>query len=140
MTNSADAALRDALRAPYARVFYAEPEGGYSTALLEWPGCFSSGDTLEDAMAELEDAMRVWLESRLARGLPIPPPIRGSDHKTRMSVQLPMALRERIAELALAGGMSQNRWITEALLGVAMGANAPAQAGGRIAEEPPSYE
>lgn len=38
------------------------------------PGCFSAGDTLEDAMIQAESAIAVWIETALDAGQEIPAP------------------------------------------------------------------
>ena len=38
------------------------------------PGCFSAGDTLEDAMIQAEDAITGWIETALDSGQDIPAP------------------------------------------------------------------
>ena len=39
-------------------------------------GCFSAGDTLEEAMIQAEDAITGWIETALDDGQAIPPPTR----------------------------------------------------------------
>lgn len=38
------------------------------------PGCFSAGDSLDEALANAEEAILGWLETRLDSGEDIPPP------------------------------------------------------------------
>ena len=38
------------------------------------PGCFSAGDTLEEAMIQAEDAITGWIEATLDEGQAIPAP------------------------------------------------------------------
>ena len=66
-------------------------------------------------MENLEDAMVVWMEVHLEQGRELPPPIRDTEFTSRMSIQVNQPLRERIAELAAARGISQNRLIGEML-------------------------
>ncbi len=113
------AVVAETLAAPYLRVFLPESVGGYSAEVVEFPGCFSSGETTDEAMANLDEAMALWIEVRLDRGLPIPPPIKRTHSKARMSVQMTPTLKERVAELAGAQGMSQNAWVVEALTAAA---------------------
>ncbi len=39
------------------------------------PGCVSQGDTREEALANIQDAIKGYLESLAKHGEPIPPPI-----------------------------------------------------------------
>ncbi len=59
---------------PYARVLVPDESGRYSAKILELPGCFAEGDTAEEALEELEEAMRVWVEAALEDGFDIPEP------------------------------------------------------------------
>ncbi len=38
-----------------------EPDGGYSVDVPALPGCFSEGDTLEEALAGIREAAETWL-------------------------------------------------------------------------------
>ena len=43
-------------------VYTAAPEGGYTAIIEEVPGAISEGETLEEARANLSDALRMVLE------------------------------------------------------------------------------
>lgn len=77
MNDDFDAQVASILRRPYHRVVSGEPDSGYFAEVLEFPGCWTAGETAEEAFANLDDAMRGWVESVLMRGLPIPEPIAG---------------------------------------------------------------
>ncbi|HMO96362.1 MAG TPA: type II toxin-antitoxin system HicB family antitoxin [Tepidiformaceae bacterium] len=64
------------LRQPYHRVISGNPEDGYLGEVPELPGCYTTGDTPVEALANLEEAMAAWLESCLISGDPIPGPAR----------------------------------------------------------------
>ena len=38
-----------------------EPEGGYTVTVPSLPGCISCGETFEEAMEMIKDAMKDWL-------------------------------------------------------------------------------
>ena len=46
----------------YEAVFHPEPEGGFSVSVPRLPGCFSEGNTLEDAEANISEAIICHLE------------------------------------------------------------------------------
>ncbi len=48
-------------------VFREAPEGGYVAFVEEMPGAASQGETLEEARENLEDAVRLLIESRRER-------------------------------------------------------------------------
>ena len=54
---------------PYSVVLVPCEEGGYFVKIAELPGCMSQGETLEEALAMIEDAKRGWLEVALNDGL-----------------------------------------------------------------------
>jgi len=47
-------------------------EGGYTVMVPTLPGCITEGDTLEDALDNAKDAVRLYLEDMAAQGEPIP--------------------------------------------------------------------
>ena len=47
-------------------------EGGYTVTVPALPGCVTQGETLEEAIAMAEDAIRGYIESLLKDGEPIP--------------------------------------------------------------------
>ena len=52
--------------------FEVADEGGYIVSAPELPGCMTEGDTFEEAMAMIEDAMQGWLEVALEHVDPVP--------------------------------------------------------------------
>ena len=52
--------------------FQSEPEGGYTVSVPSLPGCISYGDTFEQALEMIKDAMDGWLVVARAEGVPIP--------------------------------------------------------------------
>lgn len=58
----------------YEVVLQAEPEGGYSVFAPTLPGCASQGETREEALAMIKEAIEGYLESLEAHGDPVPPP------------------------------------------------------------------
>ncbi len=49
-----------------------DPEGGYSASVPTLPGCHSHGDTEEEALASIAEALEGCLETYKAEGLPVP--------------------------------------------------------------------
>ena len=46
----------------------------FGVVVPDRPGCFSAGDTLEEALANAEEAIAVWMEAELDAGRSIPLP------------------------------------------------------------------
>ena len=51
------------MRLELTAVFHEAEEGGYVAQVLEIPGAISQGETLEEARANLEDAVRLLIET-----------------------------------------------------------------------------
>ena len=49
-----------------------QEEGGYAVYVPNLPGCVSQGETREEAMANIKEAISLYLESLKARGIPLP--------------------------------------------------------------------
>lgn len=47
-------------------------EDGYVARCVDLQGCYAQGDTYEEAIENVEDAIRLHLEERIARGQPLP--------------------------------------------------------------------
>ncbi|MFG1278268.1 type II toxin-antitoxin system HicB family antitoxin [Xanthobacter autotrophicus] len=62
---------------PYAIVIEAlseEDGGGYVALVPDLPGCMSDGETPEEAVSNVEDAVSEWLEAAKEMGRAIPAP------------------------------------------------------------------
>jgi len=46
----------------YNAIFAPEKEGGYSVSVPDLPGCFSQGDTFEEAENNIKEAIELYLE------------------------------------------------------------------------------
>jgi predicted RNase H-like HicB family nuclease len=46
----------------------------FGVVVPDLPGCFSAGDTLDEAMVNAEDAVVTWIDATLDRGEAIPQP------------------------------------------------------------------
>lgn len=104
------------------------------------PGCFSAGDTLDEAMAAAEDAVAGWIDAALDDGLPIPPPssldaLRQNtdyagwsfgivsvdpavldDTTERVNITLPRRVLNRLDALAKAANESRSGYIAQLTL------------------------
>lgn len=56
----------------YTALFEAEADGGYHASCPALPGCHSEGDTLDEAIVNLREAMSVYIQSLQAHGEPVP--------------------------------------------------------------------
>ncbi len=51
-----------------------DPDGGYVAVIPALPGCYSQGETVEEALANARDAILLTIEDMRERGEPIPDP------------------------------------------------------------------
>ena len=56
----------------YKVVLEPQEEGGYTVYVPTLPGCVSQGETTEETMANIREAIEVYLESIKGRGLALP--------------------------------------------------------------------
>lgn len=50
--------------------------GGFSALVPDLPGCVSDGETPEEAITNVQDAIAAWMEAAKDMGRPIPAPSR----------------------------------------------------------------
>lgn len=85
-------------------------EGGYIVSYPDLPGCFSMGDTIENAIANALDAKRVWLEAAIADGVEIQLPGSLDGYSGQFKLRIPKSLHRSLAEHSKAEGISMNQY------------------------------
>jgi antitoxin HicB len=100
---------------PYTIELQHEPEGGWFVRVKELRGCMSQGDTAEEAVVMIQEAMELWLEVALEDGAPIPEPRPLEDYSGRFVVRVPRSLHRELVESATREGVSLNQYINVAL-------------------------
>lgn len=115
MDNSVSELVASHLKQPYARLIIPETDGAFRGEILEFPGCITTGDTPDEALAALEDAARSWLEAALALGQNIPNPIDNNEFSGRLVLRLSKSLHKKAARLAEREGVSLNQFIAVSL-------------------------
>ena len=58
----------------HINVFYSDEDDCYIADIPDLEGCSASGDTPEEAVAEVQIAKELWLDAAREIGKPIPPP------------------------------------------------------------------
>lgn len=56
----------------YTVILDREPDGGFHASCPALPGCHSQGDTLDEVMGNIREAIEVYLESLTEHGEPLP--------------------------------------------------------------------
>jgi predicted RNase H-like HicB family nuclease len=128
-----------ALRYPVA-IELGDDTTAFGVVVPDLPGCFSAGDTLDEAMAGAEEAAAAWIDATLDAGNPIPAPssleaIRQNpdfagwtfgiitldpalldDTVERVNITLPRRVLKRLDALARAAGESRSGYIANLTL------------------------
>jgi len=120
------------LSLPYTIELTPEPEGGWFVSVKELPGCMSQGDTPEEAIQMIRDAMSGWIEVALEDGDSIPEPRELDDYSGKFVVRVPRSLHRDLIETAEREGVSLNQYICMTL---ARSVGRPVAAGHAEAEE-----
>ena len=86
----------------------------YSVEFLDLPGCFSMGDTLEEAKTMAQDALSLYLEEAKNPkwNVPLPKTRKGSEYywiRPSPEVSIPLMLRQKRIE----GGFTQSQMAQE---------------------------
>lgn len=58
----------------HVNLFYSEDDEGYIADIPDLKSCSAFGETPEDALREVLEAKKAWLEAAKANGKPIPKP------------------------------------------------------------------
>jgi len=82
----------------------------YFATVQELDGCMSDGATVEEAHANVREAMEGWLETKLEARLPIPKPLDDDKYSGKYVVRLPKSLHRRLSAEAEKEGVSLNQY------------------------------
>jgi antitoxin HicB len=108
--------IDELLKRPYARVITPAPESGYTAEVVEFPGCVTQGETVEEAYANLEDAARGWLEAVIEAHQQVPEPLAAAeDFSGKVVLRLPKSLHYRASRYAEREDVSLNTFLVTAI-------------------------
>lgn len=86
-------------------------EGGYVVSFPDLPGCLSSGETIESAIANAEDAKKCWFEAALEEGIEINLPSDAIDNYSgQFKLRMPRSLHRELMINARKEGISMNQY------------------------------
>jgi antitoxin HicB len=88
-----------------------EEGGGWLAQVSELPGCMSDGETQEDALRNVREAIASWTESAKYFGKRIPK----AGEPSKFVVRLPKSLHQRLASAAKIEGVSLNTQVVHLL-------------------------
>ncbi|QQS15065.1 MAG: type II toxin-antitoxin system HicB family antitoxin [Rhodospirillales bacterium] len=98
-----------------------EDGGGYAARVPELAGCLATGETAEEALAEIRDAIRSWVLTAREFGDVVPPPASQVAYSGKWVQRVPKSLHRRLVDRARTEGVSLNQLAT-ALLAEGVGA------------------
>lgn len=55
-------------------MYWSNEDNAFIAEVPELPGCMAHGDSQEDALANIKEAMRLWVETAREFGDPVPEP------------------------------------------------------------------
>ncbi len=85
-----------------------EAEGGYVASYPELRGCLTTGESVESAAANAEDAKREWLAAAIEDGCEIPEP--QDEYSGQFKLRIPKSLHRDLALHARREGISMNQY------------------------------
>lgn len=88
-----------------------EEGGGWFAEIPLLPGCISDGSTPEEAIINLNDAKKCWIEACLELGRPIPKPDLLDDFSGQLRLRMPKSLHRALSEKAREESISLNQYI-----------------------------
>jgi predicted RNase H-like HicB family nuclease len=97
----------------------AEDGGGYLIDIPLLKGCISDGETITEALKNIEEAKEEWFAYMLENNLSIPEPADISKYSGKFVVRIPKSLHKTISEQSRMEGLSLNQYVANSLAYVA---------------------
>ena len=90
--------------------FYDESGFYYIGKVMELDGCMTDGETKEEVLENMQEAMEGWIETKLKNGFEVPEPLQDSGFSGKFIVRLPKSLHHRLSVEAEKEGVSLNQY------------------------------
>ncbi len=103
------------LEQKYPVTLIPDETGGYVVEIEDLPGCFSQGETAEEALQMIEEARQLWLETAYEDGLDIPLPRTEKEYSGKLVLRMPRSLHALLDRRAQMEGVSLNHYLVTAL-------------------------
>lgn len=101
---------------PYSyTVEWSDADGCYLGSIIELEKNMTCGDTPEQVIENLKEALKAYINTSLANNLEIPEPIKLSDYKGNITYRTTGLTHYRLAKTAKMKGISINALIEEAV-------------------------
>lgn len=85
-------------------------EGGFVASFPDLPGCITSGESMEEVLANVDDAKREWLAASIESGVEIPEPDTMDNYSGQFKLRLPKSLHYDLSRHARSEGISMNQY------------------------------
>ena len=105
--------VKDYMKMPYSIVVKRiEDESGvyYSANVLEFDGCMGTGETYEEAYADVLEAMEGWIETKTENGFSVPMPLSDDKFSGKFVLRIPKTLHRELSIKAEQEGISLNQY------------------------------
>ena len=107
--------LDDYIMKPYTRILIPNEDGTYSAEILEFTGCFADGATADEAMENITEAAKSWIDACLEQGIDIPEPFMNQNFGGKIALRLPRSLHRQAVRFAVRDGVSLNQFLVSAV-------------------------
>ena len=94
---------------------WSDEDEGYIATVPEFPYLSAFGETPEEALAEAQTALDLFIESRVERGEPLPSPIKRTPFSGQLRLRMPKTLHQGLSAMAAHDGVSLNTLIVSIL-------------------------
>ena len=98
---------------PYRMVIIPDSdEDGYAVSYPDLPGCISTGNTIDEAIRNAEDAKKEWIKAAMEEGLPSPEPASDEldNYSGQFKLRIPKSLHRSLSLHAKEEGISMNQY------------------------------
>ena len=99
------------LKLNYPITLYRAEEGGFVAEIEDLPGCLTQGETVEEAMKNIEEACQLWIEAAYEDEVEIPIPRTDEEYSGKFLVRIPKSLHRKLAKQARYEGVSLNQLV-----------------------------
>ena len=89
--------------------------GRWVAQVEELPGCSAVGETADEAVSRIQNAIREWPADAVAKGPEAPKPRSVPSHSGRLLIRMPPPLHAELARAAQSKRVSLNQFITSSL-------------------------